>query len=219
MNAASIAMAVNLFHDNDKPPAAKSSRSRVMILVAKSKTPSNDDHPLENALPEDSTTSTTTVHLSYDTPEYFIDDDDSLEEGVDENVNSNGTGLVMYSTATAAKKAPYWKRRLGWTPNMARAHSSKLKNLFLRGPVRRKATVGLSRHEGDALLLTTKTSPRQQGSNQVQSSVTDRQPLVSRESSGKNSRELDPIIGNNEDQVKDKGWHAFGAVNHELVFA
>ncbi|KAL3942222.1 MAG: hypothetical protein SGBAC_003531 [Bacillariaceae sp.] len=177
MNAASIAMAVNLFHDNDKPPAAKSSRSREMILAAKSKTPSDGDHQLENALPEDSTTSPTTVHLSDDTPEYFIDDDVSLEEGIDENVNSNSnrTGLIMYSSATAAKKAPFWKRRLGLTPNMAQAHGHKLKSLFVRGPVRRKATVGLSKHEGAAL----------------------------------NSREWDRkneeyVIGNNEDQVKDK---------------
>mmetsp|Transcript_26986 Transcript_26986/g.65503 ORF Transcript_26986/g.65503 Transcript_26986/m.65503 type:complete len:220 (+) Transcript_26986:233-892(+) len=219
MNAASIAMAASLFNDKPMAPPTKSTRSPV-LLDATAKTSSDNDLEDSSLLLQPSMTST--VRFSDDKePEDYLndDDDDSLEEEGDENVNSNGTGLIMYVTPTAtATKAPYWKRRLGWKPNMARAQRQKLKNLF-RAPIRRQATVGLSHaHEGDALLVTT-TKPLD--SNQLQSSVSDREALLPRESSCKD-REWDPeeeYVVDNDDQAKDKGWNAFRAVNHELVFA
>lgn len=209
MNAASIAMAASLFRD-DKPmaPPAKASRSPVLLPAAKKKSSSDS---FEDELPEESVAST--VLVTDDKPEDLNDDDDSLGA---EKVN--GTGLIMYVTSTATK-APYWKRRLGWNPDMARAQRQKLKNLF-RAPIRKQATVGISQnaHEGDALLFT----KRIQDSNQLQSDVSDCDLVVpARESSSckESNSKADDVMGGDDDQAKGREWHAFLAVNHELVFA
>ena len=211
MNAASIAMAASLFNDKSMAPPAKSRKSPVLLSTIEISSDSFE----ADSLPEDSMTST--VHVPADhKPEEFKDDedDDLLEEG-DENVNSNGTGLIMYVTSTATK-APYWKRRLGWKPNTARAQRQKLKNLF-RTPSRRQATVGLSHADaGDALLLKTEDS------NQLQSIVSDRELVLAPNSTCK-ERAWDAkeacVIDNHDDQSKNKKWQVFHAVNHEFVFA
>lgn len=79
--------------------------------------------------------------------EYSSDEDDLVDDH-----KVNGTGLILYVTPTATK-ASYWKRRLGWKPNMGKSATKKIKNIF-RAPVRNHIRTGRYELSGaDALAV------------------------------------------------------------------
>jgi len=202
MNVAAIAMCVNL--NNHKPMAHSTNSNHKRTFKIYSNNSEDDSPPL--------TTSTVDAILKKDEDVWGRD---FQEEDGREDEEVGGAGLILYTTPTATK-APYWKRRLGWKPNMCRVHCHNLKNLF-RVPVRRQATVG---QEGDALLLVTK-KPNQTHSTSdsaIDGEVVQPQQLPPHEHQRQWEPEKEYVVDHDHHQVKDKGWSAFHAEKHELVF-
>ncbi|CAJ1945148.1 unnamed protein product [Cylindrotheca closterium] len=160
---------------------------------------SSDDLELDEA------SMTATPTTSEDWSEEYPSDED---EDDNDNQKVNGTGLILYVTPTATKAA-YWKRRLGWKPNMAKTTTKKIKNIF-RAPVRNHIRKGSYELNGaDALAV----NPKQQQQQQQQANK--KPTAVGR--SKKDRKWVSDESLSLEFETKD--FEKLGAVNHELVFA
>ena len=123
MNVASIAMSVNLVNSIDKPMVAPTKSIRNTVNVNSSLETSTDEMEDDSLLPPPSNAPSPVDdggNKEEDSSNNKQEDDNEYEDS--EKVN--GTGLVLYATP-AATKTPYWKRRLGWKPNMTRVQRSK----------------------------------------------------------------------------------------------
>jgi len=129
--------------------------------------------------------------------EEYPSDEEDQNIGDDDKVN--GTGLVMYVTPTATKAA-YWKRRLGWKPNMAKTVTKKIKQVF-RAPVRNshiRSTGSYEVHGADALIVHPKQAKKPTNDDKDHKRVLDEGLVLEYES---------------------KDFDALGSINHDLVFA
>ena len=99
-----------------------------------------DDKATSNTLPNDteeiSSTITPSSSQDWSSEEYPSDEEEDGDR-------VNGTGLVLYVTPTATKAA-YWKRRLGWKPNMTKTITKKVKKALFRRPASNSVRKGRS---------------------------------------------------------------------------